>query len=79
VYRLTLAEFNRMAKAHEQQERGRWYRAAWTVSRVIAPWVKTPVTPEDLLGWESQRGSGMTFEDKFATLWQAHRERCADE
>ncbi len=55
-WKLTPAEFASIVKAHNDQERGRWYRAAWMTAWQIRHRVKGRVTPEKLLGRDRTGG-----------------------
>ena len=39
-----------MVQGYQRRQEHEWYRAAWMVCYLLAPWSKRSLTPEKLLG-----------------------------
>lgn len=47
---LSLRDLGLAMEGHYRREDREWHRAAWMVCYLLAPWSKTRLTPEQLLG-----------------------------
>lgn len=51
--RLTVREFTVMLAGHRRRERRLTHLLAFLLARCLSPWLKEPMSAEQLLGWPS--------------------------
>lgn len=61
---LTPKELAVLLETHQRREEREWYRAAWMVSHLLAPYSKKKLKPEEFLGrrpyWQRKKRTADT-------------------